>query len=82
MNGSHQQRGRDALAADIARRQDELVGIQRQKVVVVAAHGPRGAADSMEFERFKLRDFARKQLRLHFLRNDEFVLQPLFLLLF
>src|SRR6516164_7156543 len=77
MNSRHQQGCRDALAADITDSEDELVGTESKKIVIIAADRAGGTAEAVHFERFQLRDLAGEQLRLHFLRDDELVFQAL-----
>ena len=82
MNCRHEQRSRNPFAAYVADRKDQAVRTQRKKVVVIAAHAARRPAKAVHFKAGQLRDSPRKKLRLHLLRNCDFVFEPLFFLLF
>src|ERR1700690_3121548 len=56
VNGSHQQRGRNTLSAYVPHRQNKLLGIQGQEIVVVSAHCPGGTTEAENLERRHLRD--------------------------
>ena len=79
----HQQRCGNSFSADVPDGQHQLVRAPGQKIVIVPADGARRTAESVHLQRFKLRNLPGKQLRLHFLRDGQFILQPLlfFLLL-
>ena len=81
VNGGHQQRGRNALSAYVAHRQNKFLGIQSQKIVVVPAHRAGGTTEPENLQRRQLRDVLRVELGLHFLGDGQFVLQSLLLLL-
>ncbi len=81
VDGRHQERGRDSLPTDVADRQNQLVGTGSEEVVVVTAHRARRKAEAMHFKRLQVRNLPWKQLRLHFLRDCQFALQSLLLLL-
>ena len=55
--------------------------MEDQEVVVVARNRARRAADAMQFQRRQVAHVVRKEVRLHLLRDGEFALQPLLLLL-
>src|SRR6266481_43212 len=78
MNARHQKGGRDALSADVAHGDAEMVRSAGQEIVVVAADGPRRAAYTMQLERPDSRNGAGKKLLLHFMRDLQFALHALF----
>ena len=77
----HQQRGENAFAADVRKRDAHGVRARANEVVVVAADHARGAADGGEFQAGERRQHLREELRLHFAGDDDFVLQLLALAL-
>ena len=81
VNCRHQQGCGNPFPADVSGRQNQLLSIQGQKVIVVAAHSACWPAESVHLQRLELRHFFREQLSLDFLRDHQFVLEPLFLFL-
>ena len=65
----HHQRPGDPLARDVGEHQTYLAAAQLEEVVVVAADGARLHAVAGAVECSKLRDAARQEPRLHFLRE-------------
>src|SRR5262249_29329634 len=81
VNGGHEQCRGNAYTADVADGEDELVRDQREEVVIVAADGARGAAESVHFKRLELRNLLGEKLCLHFLSDGQLVFEALLLLL-
>src|SRR5262249_52842844 len=80
---SHEQRGGDALAADVAHGEGELAFTHHEEVIVVARDGARRLADAVEFESGHLDLTMREEIVLDLLRNLELALHALlFALLF
>ena len=81
MDGRHQKRRRNSFPADVPHRQQQLVRIDRQEIVVVAAHCARRPAKPMHLQRLQLRNLFGKELLLNLVRDGELVLQSLFFFL-
>ncbi len=56
MDGRHQQRGGNSLAAYVPESKEQLVGTERQEIIVVAADGASGAAYAVQFQSLKSLD--------------------------
>src|SRR5207249_3305759 len=78
MHRRHQECRRYPLPTDVTDRDSELFISERQKVVVITAHGSRRLADAVQFERSKLNISFREELRLYLLRDRDLALQSFF----
>ena len=73
----HQQRRGNSLAADVSQRDAQPGVSEQQKIVVVATDRARRQANPVQLQHGQRNSPMRKQVRLHLLRDVQFVLQPL-----
>src|SRR6185437_13645943 len=77
----HKQRVRNSLPAHITDRQNQAIGTDGKEIVIIATHAAGGPAETVHLQVRELRHLFREKLVLDFLRDRDFVLQPLLLFL-